>query len=96
MKIISMVNTKQLSLPNVSEAFMKTADVLLVLDDGLAILCHSQMLSLHSAVLCNMLADLAASDQDSPTGLYRGAVLGCTRVPLQPQCVRRRTRFQDP
>ena len=38
---------------------MKTADVLLVLDDGAAILCHSQILSMHSAVICNMLADLA-------------------------------------
>lgn len=32
--------------------------VLLVLDDGVGILCHSQMLSLHSAVLCNLLADV--------------------------------------
>ena len=55
----SMGNAKQITLPNVSEAFMKAADVILVLDDGAAVLCHSQILSLHSAVLCNMLSDLA-------------------------------------
>ena len=58
-----MQTGKQLSLPNVSNAFMKTADVLLVLDDGVAISCHSQILCLHSAVLRNMLADLAANQQ---------------------------------
>ena len=61
--IYSMENAKRLSLPNVSEAFMNTADVLLVLNDGVAIQCHSQVLSLHSAVLCNMLADLADSQR---------------------------------
>ena len=61
---ISMENGKQLSLPGASEAFMKTADVLLVLDDGMAILCHSQILSLNSAVLCNMLADLGPSQHN--------------------------------
>ena len=55
----SMEDPKQVSLPNASEAFMKAADVLLVLDDGTAVLCHSQILSMHSAVICNMLADLA-------------------------------------
>ena len=38
---------------------MATADMLLILDGGLGILCHSQILSLHSTVICNMLADLA-------------------------------------
>ena len=38
---------------------MKAADVLLVLDNGVAVLCHSQILSMHSAVICNMLSDLA-------------------------------------
>ena len=57
---ISMENAKELILPNISKVFMKTADMLLVLDDGVAILCHSQILSMHSAVLCNMLADLAS------------------------------------
>ena len=53
-----MDKVKQLSLPNVTEDFMKNADVLLVLDDGVGILCHSQILSLYSAVFCNMLADV--------------------------------------
>ena len=57
--IDSMENAKQLTLANISEAYMKTADVLLVLDDGVAILCHSQILSKHSAVFCNMFSDLA-------------------------------------
>ena len=56
---MSTENTKQLTLPIVSKAFMDIADVLLVLDDGVAMPCHSQTLSMHSAVLCNMLADLA-------------------------------------
>ena len=55
-----MENVKQLSLPNVSADFMKNADVLLVLDDGMGIPCHSQILSLHSTVLCNMLADVTS------------------------------------
>ena len=55
------MDAKQLSRPNISEAHMKSADVLLILDDGAAIPCHSQILSMHSAVLCNMLEDLAAS-----------------------------------
>ena len=59
-----MKHAKQLSLPGVSEVFMKDADVVLVLDDGTAILCHSQILSLHSTVLRNMIADLAASKQN--------------------------------
>ena len=54
----------QLCLPNVPEAFMESADVLLVLDDGGAILCHSHILAMHSAVLCNMLADLDVSQPD--------------------------------
>ena len=60
----SMEPAKQLSLPNVTKDFMNDADVLLVLDDGTAILCHSQILSLHSTVLRNMIADLAASKQN--------------------------------
>ena len=59
-----MEEAKQLCLPGVSETFMRTADVLLVLDNGVAIPCHSQILSLHSTVLCNMLTDLAASKQN--------------------------------
>ena len=55
---INMVITKQSPLPNVSEAFMNSADVLLVLDEDIAIPCHSQILSQHSAVICKMLADL--------------------------------------
>ena len=58
-----MVIGKHLSVPNVSDDFMKTADVLLLLDSGAAILCHSQILCLHSAVLRNMLADLVASQR---------------------------------
>ena len=57
---LSMAPGKHLSLPNVSDDFMKTADVLLVLDDGVAISCHSQILSMHSAVLRNMLALVAS------------------------------------
>ena len=64
-KMVGMDDVKQLSLPNVSGDFMKSADVLLVLDDGTAIPCHSQILSLHSAVLCNMLADLASQQSES-------------------------------
>ena len=55
---ISMKNANQVSLPNVLKAFMKGADVLLVLNNGIAIPCHSQILSMHSALFCNMLADL--------------------------------------
>ena len=59
-----MEDDKKLALPNGSEDFMKSADVVLVLDDGKAIPCHSQLLSLHSAVLRNMLADLPARQPD--------------------------------
>ena len=48
---------KQLTPPKMSEAFMESADVLLLLDDGLAVPCHSHILSLHSAVLCNLLKE---------------------------------------
>lgn len=54
-----MKNAKQLTLPNISKAFMDLADVLLVLDDGAVVPCHSQTLAMHSAVLCNMFSDLA-------------------------------------
>lgn len=57
---------KRLALPDVSEDFMDSADVLLVLDDGVAIPRHSQILSLHSAVLRNMLADLPAGQRSGP------------------------------
>lgn len=60
----SMENAKQLSLPNVSEDFMRSADVVLLLDDGVAILCHSQILSLHSTVIRDMLANLPAGQHD--------------------------------
>lgn len=60
----SMESEKQLSLPNVSERFMATADMVLVLDDGVGVLCHSQVLALHSTVICNMLADLAGERLD--------------------------------
>ena len=46
-----MENVKQVSLPDVTEAFTKSADALLDLDDGIAIQCHSQILSMHSAVI---------------------------------------------
>ena len=57
-----MEHAKQISLPDASEAFMKAGDVLLVLDNGVAIQSHSQILSMHSAVICNMLSDLAQKD----------------------------------
>ena len=38
--------------------FNKAADVLLILDGGAAILCHSQILAMHSAVFCDMRSDL--------------------------------------
>ena len=41
---------------------MKSADALLVLDDGAAIQCHSQILSMHSTVICSMLSDLTQHD----------------------------------
>ena len=59
-----MEDVKQLSLPKVPEAFMRGADVLLVLDDGVGIPCHSQILSMHSTVICNMLSDLASHDNE--------------------------------
>ena len=43
---------------------MESADVVLVFHDGKAIPCHKQILSLHSAVLRNMLADLPTSQHD--------------------------------
>ena len=61
---ISMDNAKLLTLPDISEAFMKTADMLLLLDDGVAIPCHTQLLSMHSAVLCNMLTDLSSQSDE--------------------------------
>lgn len=59
-----MDDAKLLTLPDISEAFMKTADVLLVLDDGVAIQCYSQILAMHSTVLCNMLADLSSQNDE--------------------------------
>ena len=49
----------QVQLPNVSLRHMASADMLLILDNKVGVLCHSQILSLHSTVICNMLADLA-------------------------------------
>ena len=46
---------KQLTPPKMSEAFMESADVLLVGDDDVAVPCHSHILSMHSAALCNAL-----------------------------------------
>ena len=56
----SMDNAEQVSLPSVPEAIVETADVLLVLDDGIVIPCHGHILSMHSAVICNMLEDLTS------------------------------------
>ena len=53
-----------MTLPNVSPAFMETADALLALDDGAAVPCHSQILSMHSPVLCNMLKDLVSEHKE--------------------------------
>ena len=66
LKTITMQEVKRWALPNVSEEFWNTADVLLVLDGGIAIPCHSQILSLHSIVLRNLLADLPASQRGGP------------------------------
>ena len=43
---------------------MDTADVLLVLDDGAVVPCHSHILSMHSAVLCNALKDSACQHDE--------------------------------
>lgn len=59
-----MEDAKLLPVPNTSGASASIADVLLVLDNGKAILCHSQILSMHSAVLCNMFADLGAGQHN--------------------------------
>ena len=64
LKMTGTQNTTQLRLPNVPEAFMDSADVLLVLDECVTIPCHSHILAMHSAVLCNMLADLDSSQPD--------------------------------
>ena len=56
---VPLERVKQLSLPNVSERYMATADMVLILDSGVGVLCHSQILALHSTVICNMLTDLA-------------------------------------
>ena len=56
---IIMENVKQWSLTNASQRFLNSADVLLVLDNGVAYPCHSQILSLRSAIICKMLEDLA-------------------------------------
>ena len=61
---MSMDIAKQLTLHSVSKAFMDMADVLLVLDDGVAMPCHSQTLAMHSAVLCNMIADLSCQHNE--------------------------------
>ena len=93
-----MEGARELSLLNVSKEFMKSADVLLVLDNGMAILCHSQILSLHSAVLRNMLADLPAKEQDErlKIPLHRGAVLSAARILLQQWRVQQRRDLWKP
>ena len=53
----SSMESEQPTLP-VSQAFMETADVLLVLDDGAAVPCHSQILAMHSPVLFSLLRDV--------------------------------------
>lgn len=42
----------------------KSADIRLVLDDGIAIPCHREVLSLHSAVFSNMLEDLVSQHNE--------------------------------
>ena len=64
LSMTSMANVKQLIMTNMPEAFTKTADMLLVLDSGVAILCHSEVLSTHSAVLSNMLKDMGSQHDD--------------------------------
>ena len=59
-----MDDAKLLPVPNTSGAFASIADVLLVLDDRKTMLCHSHILSTHSAELCNMFADLGASQHN--------------------------------
>lgn len=79
-----MESAEQPTLPGVSQAFMETADVLLVLDDGAAVPCHSQILAMHSPVLCNMLKDLASEHNEVVsipladfTQAQCSALLGC-------------------
>ena len=54
-----MIN-KLLDLPNASDAYMRSGGVLLVLEEGVAMICHSQILSLHSSVFFKMFEDLAS------------------------------------
>ena len=72
----SMDDAKVLTLPDISEAFMKTADVVLVLDDGTGIECHSKILSMHSSVLCNMLADFSTQND----GIGKVPLAGFTKT----------------
>ena len=53
-------NTKHLLPPDVSDAWFKSADVCLVLDNGTAIPCHSDVLAMHSAVISNVLEDVGS------------------------------------
>ena len=66
METVSMDNVKQMAWPNAQywDRYTRCADVLLILDNGTAVPCHSKMLSLHSAVLRNMLEDLAGQHND--------------------------------
>lgn len=57
-------NTKHSLPPDVCDAWFESADVLLVLDDGIAIPCDSKVLSMHSAVIRNMLEDLASQHDE--------------------------------
>ena len=51
---------QELNLRNAPKTYMSSGDVLLVDEDGIAIVCHSQILSLHSSVFCKMFEDLAS------------------------------------
>ena len=63
---VGMENVKQMAWSHAQywDRYTKCADVLLLLDNGTAILCHSKMLSLHSPVLRNMLEDLAGQHDE--------------------------------
>ena len=58
------MNAKHSFPADLSDAWFKSADVCLVLDDCTAIPCHSKVLSMHSAVIRNMLEDLASQPDE--------------------------------
>lgn len=53
---------KRIVLPKFSETYMESGDVLLVLDDGVAMICHSHILSVHSSVFRKTFEDTASED----------------------------------